>query len=133
METIIGLLFILLPVIFKFIGSRLEQSGQTEKADKLKKAADMMLGNDEEPADESGQPVTEPERPAPVVVPAPPQVHFWEAEAASVAKKKLTPVGKSVKSSVKKPILEDDTVQKKREKIEPKKLVVYSEIMKTKF
>lgn len=149
METIIGLLFILLPVIFKFIGKRLEQSGQTEKADKLKKVADRMLGNDEETVeetpfldwlqeeteDESGHPVADPVNLAPVVTPVPavPQIHLWEAEAAPVSKKKLTPAKKSVKPSVKKPILEEEAVQKKREKIDPKKLVIYSEIMKPKY
>lgn len=136
METIIGLLFILLPVIFKFIGKRLEQSGQAEKADKLRKAADKMLGNDEETveespfldwlqeesADEGGRSVTEPVKPAPIVIPVPvePQIHLWEAGARPVSKKK-------------KPILEEDVPQKEREKIDPKKLVIYSEIMKPKF
>lgn len=149
METIIGILFILLPVILKFIGKSLDQSGQTEKAGKFKKAADRMLGNDEEAVketpfldwlqeeteDESGHPVTDPVNPAPVVTPAPSvsQIHLWEGEAAPVSKKKLTPTHKSVKLSVKKPILEEDAVQKKREKIDPKKLVIYSEIMKPKY
>ena len=44
METIIGLLFILLPVIFKFIGKRFEQSGQSEKAGKFKKIAEKLNG-----------------------------------------------------------------------------------------
>lgn len=148
METIIGLLFILLPVIFKLVGKRLEQSGQTEKAEKLKKAADKMLGNDEdvvdqspfldwlqeESADESGQPVGESVKPVAAVTPVPaePQMCFFE-ETTPAAKKKLTPAKKSVKSSVKNHMLEEETVQKKREKIDPKKLVIYSEIMKPKF
>lgn len=147
METIIGLLFILLPVIFKFIGKRLEQSGQAEKADKLKKAADKMLGNDEEavedspfmdwlqeePADEPGRPVAEPVNPAAVVAPVPaqPQIHLWEVEGLPLSKKKVKPVQKSVKA--RKPMLEEDVPQKKREKIDPKKLVIYSEIMKPKY
>ena len=141
METIIGLLFILLPVIFKFIGKRLEQSGQSEKAGKFKKIAEKLNGDEEvetpvfdwlsdEPDEE---PFEEPVKPAPVVIPVPaePQIHLWEAEAQPVSKKKLKPAQKSVK--VKRPMLEEDTPQQKREKIDPKKLVIYSEIMKPKY
>ena len=141
METIIGLLFILLPVIFKFIGKRLEQSGQSEKAGKFKKIAETLNDGEEvetpifdwlsdEPDEE---PFEEPVKPAPVVIPVPvePQIHLWEAEAQPVSKKKLKPVQKSVKA--KRPMLEEDVPQKKREKIDPKKLVIYSEIMKPKY
>ena len=148
METIIGLLFILLPVIFKFIGKRLEQSGQSEKAGKFKKIAETLNDGeevetpifdwlsdepDEEPFEEPEMPFEEPVKPAPVVIPVPvePQIHLWEAEAQPVSKKKLKPVQKSVKA--KRPMLEEDVPQKKREKIDPKKLVIYSEIMKPKY
>ena len=141
METIIGLLFILLPVIFKFIGKRLEQSGQSDKAGKFKKIAEKLNGDEEvetpvfdwlsEEPDED--PVEEPVKPAPVVIPVPaePQIHLWEAEAQPVSKKKIKHAQKSVKA--RKPMLEEDVPQKKREKIEPKKLVIYSEIMKPKY
>ena len=141
METIIGLLFILLPVIFKFIGKRLEQSGQSEKAGKFKKIAEKLNGDEEvetpvfdwlsdEPDEE---PFEEPVKPAPVVIPVPvePQIHLWEAEAQPVSKKKIKHAQKSVKA--RKPMLEEEVPQKKREKIDPKKLVIYSEIMKPKF
>ena len=144
METIIGLLFILLPVIFKFIGKRLEQSGQSEKAGKFKKIAEKLNGDEEvetpifdwlseEPDEDPEIPFEEPVKPAPVVIPVPaePQIHLWEAEAQPVSKKKLKPAQKSVK--VKRPMLEEDAPQKKREKIDPKKLVIYSEIMKPKY
>ncbi len=144
METIIGLLFILLPVIFKFIGKRLEQSGQSEKAGKFKKIAETLNDGEEvetpifdwlsdEPDEEPEMPFEEPVKPAPVVIPVPvePQIHLWEAEAQPVSKKKLKPVQKSVKA--KRPMLEEDVPQKKREKIDPKKLVIYSEIMKPKY
>ena len=42
METIIGLLFILLPVIFKLISRKLEKAGQAEKAGRLKELAEMI-------------------------------------------------------------------------------------------
>ena len=148
METIIGLLFILLPVIFKFIGKRLEQSGQSEKAGKFKKIAEKLNGDeevetpvsdwlsdepDEDPFEEPEMPFEEPVKPAPVVIPVPaePQIHLWEAEAQPVSKKKIKHAQKSVKA--RKPMLEEEVPQKKREKIDPKKLVIYSEIMKPKY
>ena len=141
METIIGLLFILLPVIFKFIGKRLEQSGQSDKAGKFKKIAETLNGDEEvetpisdwlsEEPDED--PFEDPVKPAPVVIPVPaePQIHLWEAEAQPVSKKKIKHAQKSVKA--RKPMLEEEVPQKKREKIDPKKLVIYSEIMKPKY
>lgn len=144
METIIGLLFILLPVIFKFIGKRFEQSGQSEKAGKFKKIAEKLNGDEEvetpifnwlseEPDEDPEMPFEEPVKPAPVVIPVPaePQIHLWEAEAQPVSQKKVKPAQKYVKA--KKPMLEEDVPQKKREKIDPKKLVIYSEIMKPKY
>lgn len=144
METIIGLLFILLPVIFKFIGKRFEQSGQSEKAGKFKKIAEKLNGDEEvetpvfnwlseEPDEDPEMPFEEPVKPAPVVIPVPaePQIHLWEAEAQPVSQKKVKSAQKYVKA--KKPMLEEDVPQKKREKIDPKKLVIYSEIMKPKY
>ena len=145
METIIGLLFILLPVILKLVGKRLEQSGQPEKAKKLQdlldtvydgKAETVELETEDEPDDgleveydDDGQIVSvhpkmtwKPE-PAPVVVEKPKagtQVHLWEVNEGVTAVKK-------------KPMLVEEAPKKKREKIDPKKLVVYSEIMKPKF
>ena len=43
METIIGLLFILLPVIFKLIGKRLEQAGKAESAGKIREISKKYL------------------------------------------------------------------------------------------
>ena len=142
METIIGLLFILLPVILKLVGKRLEQSGQPEKAKKLQDLLDTVYdGKDDDKLkdeqddgleveyDDDGQIVSvhpkmtwKPE-PAPVVVEKPkaaPQVHLWEVNEGVTAVKK-------------KPMLVEEAPKKKREKIDPKKLVVYSEIMKPKF
>ena len=142
METIIGLLFILLPVILKLVGKRLEQSGQPEKAKKLQDLLDTVYdGKDDDKLkdeqddgleveyDDDGQIVSvhpkmtwKPE-PAPVVVEKPkadPQIHLWEVKEGIPATKK-------------KPMLVEEAPKKKREKIDPKKLVVYSEIMKPKF
>lgn len=132
METIIGLLFILLPIVFKLINRKFEQAGQTDTARQIKEIAEMF-GADES-QDELDEPVIfepeiiEPVKPEPVEIKTPevPQVHLWEAEATPV-------VRKSDVVRRKKPILEEDDSRKKREKIDPKKLIVYSEIMNRKF
>ncbi len=130
METIIGLLFILLPIVFKLINRKFEQAGQTDKARQIKEIAEMFgAGESQDEPDELDEPViVEPVKPEPVEVKAPevPQVHLWEAEATPVVRKPDI-------VRRKKPILEEDDSQKKREKIDPKKLIVYSEIMNRKY
>ena len=138
METIIGLLFILLPVILKIIGKRLEQSGQPEKAKKLQDLLDTVYdGKDDDKLkdeqddgleveyDDDGQIVSvHPKmtwKPEPVSTPAPEKTFVFESKPAPAVKKQ------------KKPVLMEETPKKKSEKIDPKKLVIYSEIMKTKF
>jgi hypothetical protein len=143
METIIGLLFILLPVILKLVGKRLEQSGQPEKAKKLQDLLDTVYdGKDDDKLkdeqddgleveyDDDGQIVSvhpkmvwKPEPIVPVVekkVEPAAQIHLWEVKEGIPATKK-------------KPMLVEEAPKKKREKIDPKKLIVYSEIMKPKF
>ena len=133
METIIGLLFILLPVIFKLISRKLEKAGQAEKAGRLKELAEMIGGEDETPATQTWhtdpvfemepdpEPQSEPEQVAPVVVMEPVK-HVPVKQAA---------VKPSVKVKPKKVALEEK--KEKKEKIDPKKLIVYSEIMKPKY
>lgn len=128
METIIGLLFILLPLIFKLIGRKLEKAGQAEKAGQLKELAEMIGGEDETPATQTWhtdpvfelepelEPQPEPEQVAPVVVMEP---------------VKQAAVKPSVKVKPKKVALEEK--KEKKEKIDPKKLIVYSEIMTPKY
>lgn len=132
METIIGLLFILLPVILKIIGKRLEQSGQPEKAKKLQDFLDTISSEEDDVDDEmeveyddDGQIISvhpkmiwEPEH---VSTPAPEKTFVFESKPAPAVKKQ------------KKPVLMEETPKKKSEKIDPKKLVIYSEIMKPKF
>ena len=142
METIIGLLFILLPVILKLVGKRLEQSGQPEKAKKLQDLLDTVYdGKDDDKLkdeqddgleveyDDDGQIVSVQPKMARKPEPLPfvqekhvpdPQIHLWDVKEGVAAVKK-------------KPILVEEAPKKKREKIDPKKLVVYSEIMKPKF
>lgn len=133
METIIGLLFILLPVIFKLISRKLEKAGQAEKAGRLKELAEMIGGEDEPPATQTWhtdpvfelepepEPQPEPEQVAPVVV----------MESVKHVPVKQAAVKPSVKVKPKKVALEEK--KEKKEKIDPKKLIVYSEIMTPKY
>lgn len=117
METIIGLLFILLPVIFNLIGKRLEQSGKTDKAGKLREIA-KTLGADDDDTVAKWLAGEEDAGPEPVAAPVVP------SEPKNVAvKPSVTPR--------KKVLVEEE--KKKGEKIDPKKLVIYSEIMKPKY
>ena len=52
METIIGLLFLLLPVIFKLIGKRLEKSGNLDQAKKMREIYEAFGGDTEERQEE---------------------------------------------------------------------------------
>lgn len=115
METIIGLLFILLPLIFKFIGRKLEQSGQHEAAGKFQEIAKALTSDED---DES--PVAD----TPVVVDAPAVIDIPEAADAQPV---MTYIPGQAPETLSLP--EETT----REKIDPKKLVIYSEIMKPKF
>ena len=148
METIIGLLFILLPVLFKLIGKKFEQSGQTDKAGKMRELA-KALGSDDDSEDNpfkgffDEKPELEVEydddgqivevkpvqpvkpKPIPVVTPEPRTMSYTEAVQRTT---------KPMKPLKKQPVLlEEETSKKKGEKIDPKKLVIYSEIMKPKF
>ena len=131
METIIALLFILLPVIFKLIGKKFEQAGQSDRAERMRRIAEA-LSNDESEVehDDDGQVVNVP----PVhTVPVQTYVRPVTAAPATVVTENVVRQTKSKKPSVKKPILEEEVQVTKREKIDPKKLVMYSEIMKPKF
>lgn len=140
METIIGLLFILLPLIFKLIGKKFEQAGQSERAEKMREIAQTLSGGDDDDEDDpwelddDGQ-VTEvrPAAPAPVA-PTPVVVRPVQSVQQTVAENVTRQTASRPKPTVKakRPILEEET-KKKGEKIDTKKLVIYSEIMKPKF
>ena len=140
METIIGLLFILLPFIFKLIGKKLEQAGKSETADKMKKFA-QYIGTDDEQQEEvftqeehmTVDPVVEPVIPVvepviPVVEPVVPVIEPVRMTVTENVQRQVPPAPKQTR----KPILFEEP-EKKAEKIDPKKLVVYSEIMKPKY
>jgi len=140
METIIGLLFILLPLIFKLIGKKFEQAGQSERAEKMREIAQTLGGGDDDDEDDpwelddDGQ-VTEvrPAAPAPVA-PTPVVVRPVQPVQQTVTENVTRQTTSRPKPTVKakRPMLEEET-KKKGEKIDPKKLVIYSEIMKPKF
>lgn len=138
METIIGLLFILLPVIFKFIEKRLQDSGNTVQAGKVREFAELFENQEDEALEDDGSeeeslPMVEfPAGPKPVA-PAPilpkPELEGTRMERRNPAKVKASVHGPSKKTA---PILMEEP-KKKKEKIDPKKLVIYSEIMKPKY
>ena len=140
METIIGILFILLPLIFKLIGKKFEQAGQSERAEKMREIAQTLGGGDDDDEDDpwelddDGQ-VTEvrPAAPAPVA-PTPVVVRPVQPVQQTVTENVTRQTTSRPKPTVKakRPMLEEET-KKKGEKIDPKKLVIYSEIMKPKF
>ena len=104
METIFGLLFILLPIVLKLIGKRLEQAGKTQQPVEYLEQ----------------QTVVEPLAPEPMIKDS--------VEAPVAVKKKHQPK----KVTKKTPILVEEE-KKPKEKIDVKKLIVYSEIMKPKY
>ena len=124
METIFGLLVILLPLIFKLIGKKLEQAGNLEKAKRFQELAERMTSDSDEDSKKNTVEVSE--------------IDFNDAvKQQSVApiyvpKKEERPVVEVRKKQV---AVEKEKVVKKEEmeKIDPKKLVIYSEIMNRKF
>lgn len=124
METIIGLLFIFLPVIFKLIEKKLQDSGKTTQAGKIRELAELFEEKEESVYEE-------PETLVPVQDPVIPIPEPEGEPMGRIAQEKL-------KASVQKPskvtpILVEEPKTKKKEKIDPKKLVIYSEIMKPKY
>lgn len=136
METIIALLFVLLPIIFKLIGKKLEKSGVTDQAERMRRIAEA-LGADEDEApiaewlkEHEREMAQEHERE---------MVQEEPVKVPKLVKPEVKPVEKFVPRNAvpasqkkKKPILKEEK-PKNREKIDPKKLIVYSEIMKPKY
>ena len=139
METIIGLLFVLLPVIFKLIGKKLEQAGQYEKAGKVREIVQEYL--EPEPESESEDRALEEirqwlSRESETPTPAPDVEPVRETVVREIAFEEAAPALKEHQRPKKKktPIFMEEEPQKKnKEKIDPKKLVIYSEIMKPKY
>lgn len=162
MDVLIPLLFILLPFIFKLIGKKLEQAGNMDQAEKMRKIAKALGGNEDE--EESNAPkffmedneeaeheddveydddgnITE-VFPKPVVAPPPPKPVTYYMPTDRVApfftmtenvERQNAPKPVQAQKPKAKPVLLEEETNERREKIDPKKLVVYSEIMKPKF
>jgi hypothetical protein len=130
METIVGLLFILLPVIFKLIEKKLQQSGTAAQQETVRRIKDLFEMEENDLTDEIEDDV-EPEI-GDYVEPEPkfevnPVIEFLEKVEPQVVK----PAAPAQKKRTA-PILMEEKDNKKKEKIDPKKLVLYSEIMKPK-
>lgn len=130
METIVGLLFILLPVIFKLIEKKLQQSGTAAQQETVRQIKDLFEMEENDLTDEIEDDV-EPEI-GDYVEPEPkfevnPVIEFLEKVEPQVVKPAATAQKKRTA-----PILMEEKDNKKKEKIDPKKLVLYSEIMKPK-
>ena len=127
METIIGLLVVLLPVIFKLIGKKLEaaaaeQQKQVQSPDEWAEVLRRHMEQSQDP--ELEELLKEPTPPA--------EIHRVQnspktgnEQGRKMAERKYV----SVKPSA--PILQEEE-KKPKEKIDPKKLIVYSEIMRPK-
>lgn len=131
METIIGLLFILLPVIFKLIGKNLEKAGNTEAGRKIEEFLETFSD-----ADENNSPNQHPFRQEQSGQMPETESYFKpEVRTEPVPFKKPVVMKETVKAdkdkSPKTPVAVEE--KKKADPIDPKKLVIYSEIMKPKF
>lgn len=129
METIIGLLFILLPVIFNLIGKKLEKSGKTAGAGKMRDIAKALGADESEPEPMAVHPEPVAAQPAPVEVRSVPV----EVQPRTFMNEAQPSVSRIAQKKVKPAVAVKNVPDKHKEKIDPKKLVVYSEIMKPKF
>ena len=120
METIFTLILVLLPVIFKLIGKRLENAGTQPQAideqQPIEDWAEVLRRHIEAQQQDESVPVT-PVQDTPV------QERVMPATKDQPRKPLYKPA---------KPILQEED-NKKKEKIDTKKLIVYSEIMKPKY
>lgn len=124
MDTIITIIVIAAAILFKVVGKKLSTAAGDEVFPAVPVEPDVMNG----PVQlENDQPVEVPvSRPEPMVMTS----VYEEVQRAVPVKKEVRKV-----QSVKKPstsVLKKDAPEKK-EKIDPKKLIVYSEIMKPKY
>lgn len=131
METILGLLLVLLPLVFKLVEKKLKASGNVETAEKVHEWAEMF-GKDEdwEKDDEEDTPSVVPVQPAAPAIPV--EAPRVVSPQPRIQPKPVVPVAPRTRKQASKPVIVDDNT-KNKEKIDPKKLVIYSEIMKPKF
>ena len=126
MEEIIGLLVALAAIVFKVVGKRLEKSATS--------AAPEVNSSDDDPFDIGKWVAETMEERDFVEEPARTQVRETPVPFVKEAPRAVAVSAKAPKTPKKpsKPVVTEDA-PKVREKIDPKKLVVYSEIMKPKF
>ena len=114
-DSIIGLLFVLLPAILGLVGKKLEKAGKDGK--KTPSVPEVFPAVKPDAVEDEGQrSVVKKTKPKPAPVPVP-----QTAPVRPVQKKSKAPYD----------VQEDKP--RNREKIDPKKLVIYSELMKPKF
>ena len=111
METILGLLIVILPLVFKLVEKRLQASGRQQDAETVQEWIEMFSTEEEQ------------EEKAPEAV----KIQLVEEAPKAVKPKPVVQQKKPVKQI----LVEEEP--KKKEKIDPKKLVIYSEIMKPKY
>ena len=130
METIIGILMILLPVVLKLIGKRLEQAGKNQPPVNVMEEEPPVENWEQTLREYLEQQTVVDEVPSVVepVVPEPMSVDSVEAPVSPVASDRK----KQKKTNKKAPILLEEE-KKPKEKIDVKKLIVYSEIMTPKY
>lgn len=121
MEEIIGLLVILAIGIFKAVGKKLENAGN-QPADTFEPIEENPMP--EPQAFDSRRRTAEPTPVAPKPVMPKPAAPRIKSSTIEVVTRQTAP---------KKPILQEEEQEGPKEKIDPKKLVLYSEIMKQKF
>ena len=134
MDELITIVIVAAAIIFKVVGKKLGSAGSDEVFPTLPVDPDMMNIPDAESESEDVQePFFEP-RPV-YVEPAADEMVVEEAERALPAKpavqKPAAPV-KPAQVKIQTPILEEEQ-PKQKERIDPKKLIIYSEIMKPKY
>ena len=122
-DILFGLLVIVVPVVFKWIGKAFDKAGQqpARKDDGLSEAERVFQQWQETLA---GSVETEPTEPMEPVRQEP---------VKPVVEKQITPVKPSVSEGKIVKILLEESPKAEKEKIDSKKLIVYSEIMKPKF
>lgn len=121
METIIGLLIVILPIVFRFVGKKLEQAAQNSapQAEPIQDWAETLRQHMEmQPSAELSQEQG--------------TLESASAKPAATSVKPWKTVKAGIPVNVSKPILTEEP-KKEKEKVDVKKLIVYSEIMKPKY
>ena len=139
METIFTLIIVLLPVIFKLIGKKLEQSGaQPQEADEQQPIEDwaevLRRHIDAQQPQEEARPAAPVQQPVQPVHPVQQQRPQPKPAQKRVVEEGVSQTRQQTRTAPKKakPILQEEE-QKTTEKIDKKKLILYSEIMKPKY